>query len=94
MPIKITEDIRSVTDLKKNANNIVKQLHSTGRPIVLTVNGRAEAVMLAANEYEKMAGAFSVLQKLIPAENDVAKGRTKAASSFFAEFRRAQKIQG
>jgi prevent-host-death family protein len=54
MDINITDDIKSITDLKRDTNKILKQVHDTGRPVVLTVNGKAEAVLLDAKEYEKI----------------------------------------
>ncbi len=88
MELNITEDIRSVTDLKRNANGILKQLHDSRRPMVLTVNGKAEAVLLDAAEYDKMAHALALLKLIVPAEEDIAEGRTKAAKEFFRELKR------
>ena len=46
MSINISEDIKSVSDLKKKTNAIFKQMHNTGRPIIVTVNGKPDAVLL------------------------------------------------
>lgn len=94
MTLSITEDIRSITDLKRNTNLILEQIHKTKRPVVLTVNGKAEAVLIAAKEYEKIANAFNLLKLLIPAEEDIHHNRYKEASSFFKEFKRGKKISG
>lgn len=94
MTLSITEDLRSITDLKRNTNSILEQIHKTKRPVVLTVNGKAEAVLLAAKEYEKMANAFNLLKLLIPAEEDISNKRYKEASAFFKEFKRGKKISG
>ncbi|MFN7097218.1 MAG: type II toxin-antitoxin system Phd/YefM family antitoxin, partial [Gammaproteobacteria bacterium] len=51
MSINILEDIRSVTDLKRHTRELLDQVHQTGRPIILTVNGKADAVLLAAETY-------------------------------------------
>ena len=56
MSLVITEDIRSITELKRKTNSILEQIHRTKRPVVLTVNGKAEAVLLDAKEYEKLFG--------------------------------------
>lgn len=48
MGIKFSEDIRSVTDLKRNTRSLLDQIHKTGRPVVPTVNGRADAVLMSA----------------------------------------------
>ena len=94
MTISITEDIRSITDLKRNTNSVLEQIHKTKRPVVLTVNGKAEAVLMAAQEYEKIASAFNLLKLLIPAEEDISNNRCKEASAFFKEFKREKKISG
>ena len=92
MSLSITEDIRSITDLKRNTNSVLEQIHKTKRPVVLTVNGKAKAVLLAAKEYEKIANAFNLLKLLIPAEKDISNNRYKEARAFFKEFKRGKKI--
>jgi len=92
MPISITEDIRSITDLKRNTNAVLDQIHKTKRPVILTVNGKAEAVLVDAKEYEKITNAFNLLKLLAPAEEDIKEGRYAAARDFFQEFKRAKEI--
>ena len=94
MTLSITEDIRSITDLKRNTNLVLEQIHKTKRPVVLTVNGKAEAVLLAPEEYEKIATAFNLLKLLVPAEEDISNNRYKEARAFFKEFKRDKKISG
>ena len=60
MHISLTEDIRSVTELKRNTRAIFNHLHQTGRPIVLTVNGKADAVMIEAKTFEKYLKAYNL----------------------------------
>lgn len=92
MTINLTEDILSITELKQKTNAIIKQVNSTGRPVVLTVNGRAEAVLLGAQEYQKIQKAIELMKKILIAEQNVALGKVKEASSFFKELRSAKKI--
>jgi prevent-host-death family protein len=92
MTISITDDIKSITDLKRNTNQILRQVHDTGRPVVLTVNGKAEAVLLGAKEFEKMTNALAILKLTVPAENDIKEGAVMDAEAFFKEFRRDKKI--
>lgn len=92
MALSITEDIRSITDLKRNTSSILKQIQKTKRPVILTVNGKAEAVLLAAKEYEKIASAFNLLKLLMPAEEDIKNDRYKEGRDFFREFKRDKKI--
>ena len=92
MSISITEDIRSITDLKRNTNSILDQIHKTKRPVILTVNGKAEAVLVDASEYEKITNAFNLLKLLAPAEEDLKEGRYSEVKDFFQEFKRGKEI--
>jgi prevent-host-death family protein len=92
--ISPSEDIRSVTDLKRNTRDILDHLHATGRPVILTVNGKADSVLLDVRVYEKHLQAGNLAKLLAPAERDVESGRTRPARKFLKEFKRAKKIQG
>lgn len=92
MTLCITEDIRSITDLKRNTTSVLEQIHKSKRPVVLTVNGKAEAVLINAKEFEKISSAFNLLKLLVPAEEDVRNNRYKDARKFFKEFKRDKKI--
>jgi len=92
MSISITEDIRSITDLKRNTNSVLDQIHKTKRPVILTVNGKAEAVLVDAKEYEKITNAFDLLKLLAPAEEDIKEGRYSEVKDFFQEFKRGKEI--
>ncbi len=92
MAINITEDIKSVTDLKKNTMQLMRQVQDTGRPVVLTVNGKAEAVLLDAKEYERMTEALVMMKLLLTAEQDVKQAKVRDASTFFEEFRRGKEV--
>jgi prevent-host-death family protein len=91
--IRPSEDIRSVTDLKRSTREILDHLHATGRPVILTVNGRADSVLLDVRVYEKHLQAGNLAKLIVTAEQDVEKGRTRLASDFLKEFKRAKKIQ-
>jgi len=92
MPISFTEDIRSVTDLKRHTREILDHVHETGRPLVLTVNGRADSVLIDAKVYEKQLKAMNLARLLSEAEAQVATGKTRPARAFLDEFKNARKI--
>jgi len=87
-----SEDIRSVTDLKRKTKEILSQLHRTRRPVVLTVNGKADAVLMDTKTYEKHVKAANMARLLPRAEEDVAAGRTRSMRSFLKEFKHARKV--
>jgi prevent-host-death family protein len=48
------DDIQSLTDFKRNTAKYLKKMKKTKRPVVLTVNGRAELVVQDARAYQEM----------------------------------------
>ena len=88
------EDIRSVTDLKRNTREILDHLHKSGRPVFLTVNGRADSVLLDVRAYEKLLQAVNLAQLIAPAERDIVAGKTRPMREFIEEFKRDRKIPG
>lgn len=48
------EDVRSLTDFKRNTVAQLKELKKTGRPRLLTTNGRAQVVVQDAAAYQKL----------------------------------------
>ena len=87
--LDITTDIQSLTTFRRRSGEFIKQLKKSKRPVVLTVNGRAAAVVQDAEAYQRLldiaAGADldgGIRQGL----NDVKKGRRRPAREFFDEF--------
>lgn len=86
MSISITQDIKSVTDLKKRTNEIFRQIHQTGRPVIITVNGRPDAVLIDVEIFEKKLKALNLGSLLAEAESDISAGKIRPAKEFLEEF--------
>ncbi len=54
MPIKFSQDIVPLSDLKVNPGKIVNRAQDTHRPILLTSRGRGVAVVQGLEEYENL----------------------------------------
>lgn len=59
------------------------------KPVVLKVNGKTEAMLLDAREYERMVQALAMMKLILAAEDDVQQGKLRDATAFFEEFRPA-----
>ena len=94
MSLIISEDIKSVSELKKKTNEIFRQMHHTGRPIIVTVNGKPDAVLLDVEVFEKKLRSLNLGVLLAEAENDVREGRTRNAREFMKEFQEGAKVSG
>jgi prevent-host-death family protein len=93
--IDLTEDIRSVSDFKRNTQDFLQQMEASGRPIVLTVNGKAKLVVQDAESYQKLLDAIDeaeAVEGIRRGLEDVKHGRTKPLDRAFADIRKRLKI--
>jgi prevent-host-death family protein len=88
--IDITKDIQPLTTFRNNSVKFMKRLKKTRRPIILTVNGKPEAVVQDAAAYQRLldlAAAADVNEAIRQGLEDVAQGRTRPAREVFRELR-------
>lgn len=57
------EDIGSLTDFHRNAKAHLKRLRRTGRPELLTVNGKAVVVVQSAAAYQQLMELVEKLER-------------------------------
>jgi len=88
--VDITKDIQPLTTFRNNSVKMMRQLRKTKRPIVLTVNGKAEAVVQDAEAYQRLldiAARADINEGIRQGLEDVAGGRTRPAREVFEELR-------
>ena len=51
--MKLSRDIQSLSVFKRDTSKFLKQMKKTGQPIVLTVNGKAAAVVHDPDSYQE-----------------------------------------
>jgi prevent-host-death family protein len=91
----ISKDIHSVTTFRRNPGQFMKQLKKNKRPVVLTVKGKAEAVVQDAESYQRLLDIVAradVHEAIRQGLEDVAHGRTRPAQEVFNEIRRRHGI--
>ena len=74
MPTKT--NIRSITWLESHAAEALRDLSEGRRPMVLTQNGEARAVLVDVETYEERERALMLLKLVAQSDADVAAGRT------------------
>ena len=87
--LNIGEDIQSLTTFRRRSGEFIKLLKKSKRPVVLTVKGRAAAVVQDAAAYQRLldiAARADVNEGIRQGLEDVRKGRTRPARDFFSEF--------
>lgn len=81
--------VRSLTDFQRNARKHVTRLRQTGKPEVLTVNGRAQVVVQSSKAYQQLiddaelAHSLRVIRKSL---REARAGRTQSAKPFLRKL--------
>lgn len=86
--MKLTRDIQSLSTFKRDSSKFMRQMKETGQPIVLTVNGKAEMVVLDAESYDflRRKDRIETIDGIRRGREDVKAGRVRDAEEFFDEM--------
>lgn len=93
--IDITKDIQSLTTFRRRSGDFMKQLKKSKRPVVLTVKGRAAAVVQDAEAYQRLldiAARADAREGIRQGLEQSRNGEGRDAEEFFAEFEAAHGI--
>jgi PHD/YefM family antitoxin component YafN of YafNO toxin-antitoxin module len=88
--LDLTRDIHSLSNFKRNTPEFLRQMKESGRPVVLTINGKAELVVQDPASYQKLvelaerAERMDALQASI---EDMRAGRVIPVESMLTEMR-------
>ena len=88
--LDITKDIQSLTTFRRQSGDFMKQLRKSKRPIVLTVKGKAAAIVQDAEAYQRLLdiAAYADDEEAIrQGLDDVDHGRVRPAREVLEEFR-------
>ena len=87
--LDITKDIQSLTTFRRRSGEFLKQLKKSKRPVVLTVRGKAEAIVQDAEAYQRLLDIAAqadagegIRQGLV----DVRERKVRPAREFFDAF--------
>ncbi len=87
--LDLTKDIQPLTTFRRRSGQFLKQIKKSKRPVVLTVNGKAAAVVQDAEAYQRLldiAARADAREGIRQGLEDARKGRSRAAEEFFREF--------
>ena len=86
--IDITQDLHSLTAFKRNSSSLMKRMRKTGRPLVLTVKGKAEAVILDAASYATVAVQLDTVAAIRRGLEQAKRGQGHPVDDVFDELER------
>ncbi len=85
--LRVAEDIHPLTDFKRETTRFARHLKKTRRPLVLTVNGKAEFVVLDAEAYQDMLDRMETVEAVREGLAQAERGEGRPAREVFAEMR-------
>ena len=86
--LDIANDIRSLSDFKRNTSDVLARLKKTGNPLLLTINGKAEVVVQDAAAYQELLERVETIEGIQRGLAVVKTGRTSPAREVFNRLRR------
>jgi PHD/YefM family antitoxin component YafN of YafNO toxin-antitoxin module len=95
--LDITKDIQSLTTFRRRSGDFMKQLKKSKRPVVLTVKGKAEAIVQDAGAYQRLldiAAHADFYEGVRQGLEEARGGKGRPAEDFFAEFKAKHGIPG
>lgn len=87
--MKISRDIQSLSVFKRDTAKFRRQLKRTKQPIVLTVNGKADMVVIDADSYDEYLREKDRLETIEGVRRgieDMKAGRVRDAEDVFREL--------
>jgi len=94
--IDLTTDIQSLTTFRRSSGDFIKHLKKSKRPMVLTVNGKAAAVVQDPEAYQRLldiAAQADAEEGIRQGLEDERNGKLQPIREFFAEFEAAHGIR-
>jgi PHD/YefM family antitoxin component YafN of YafNO toxin-antitoxin module len=91
--LNIATDIQSLTSFRRNSAGMMKHLRKSKRPLVLTLNGKAAAVVQDAEAYQRLldvAARADAAEGVRQGLGDSREKRVRPIKQFFDEFESAR----
>jgi hypothetical protein len=93
--LDISNDIKPLSNFKRDSVTVINQLKRTGRPVVLTINGKAEIVVQDAKSYQHFLELIDRAEAIIGIRkglDQMNRGEGIPADQVFEKIRKKHKI--
>jgi len=84
--MKLSESIKTISELKAHASEIVRDASKNGKTFVITQNGKASVVVQDIKEYERREDRDALLQIIALGTDDILNGRYKPINQAFKDL--------
>ena len=86
--MKSSESIKSISYLKAHASEIIRDVSTNHKTMIITQNGEAKVVLQDIKEYEKTEETLALLKILVMGNKNLEEGNVKPAGKAFKNIRK------
>lgn len=84
--MNLATDIKPISYLKAKTADALLYVNESHRPLIITQNGEAKAVIQDIESYQNMKNAISLLKLLAEGEKEIQSGDFVSQDSFFEKM--------
>jgi prevent-host-death family protein len=84
--MNLVDNIQPISYLKMNTSDVVKQVQETRQPVLITVNGKVQAVIQDPLSYQTMQDQLLMLRILAHGQKQIETGEVTDHDALFAGF--------
>ena len=86
--MQLGQAIKPVSWIKENATQMIRDIEESGKPVVITQNGKAKAVVLDIHRYDELQESLALLRMLATSTDQMNAGQYRPADELFDELER------
>lgn len=91
--MRVDEDIVTIAELRNDAARVARQLHETGRPVIVTQRGKPAMVLLTPAEYDRLVYERELVTGISQALAEADAGQLLPHSAVMSDVREAVERQ-
>jgi prevent-host-death family protein len=91
--MKASESIKPISYLKAHASELIRDVSTNQKTLVITQNGEAKAILQDVRVYEQTQDSLILLKMLAQSSKSLREGKVKPAKRAFSDLRKRIKEQ-
>lgn len=85
--MKLSEAVKPISHFKSHASEVVREIVETHKPVVITLNGEAKAIIQDIREYEKDQESLALLKILALSRKSINDSQYRPSADAFASVK-------
>ncbi len=85
--MKLSESVMPISEVKAHASQMIHNISVNRKPVIITLNGRAKAIVQDLHSYEQTQESLAMLKIIALGREDVRKGRLMPLHKAFDDVR-------